>query len=294
MSIPAAYVGLILIWSTTPLAIKWSGEGVGFLFGATARMALGALACLLLLRLLRIALPWDSNARRGYAAGALGIFGAMLCTYWGAQRIPSGLVSVLFGTSPLLTGILASLLLGERAFSPMRVVGMALGMVGLLAIFRDSIALGDQAGVGIGAVLGGAFLHALSGVLVKRSNAQIHPMALNTGALLLAVCFYLPTWGISDGQLPQHAEPRTWLAIGYLALLGTAVGFNLYFYALRHLSAGTMSLIPLLTPVLALLIGMGLNGEQPGWAIWAGSAAILLGLTLHQFGERLLPRLRPG
>ncbi|HID49904.1 MAG TPA: EamA family transporter, partial [Chromatiales bacterium] len=49
MSVPAAYVGIIIVWSTTPLAIKWSGEGAGFLFGVSARMLLGAVVCLLLL-----------------------------------------------------------------------------------------------------------------------------------------------------------------------------------------------------------------------------------------------------
>ncbi|MBU2479196.1 MAG: EamA family transporter, partial [Gammaproteobacteria bacterium] len=46
MSMPAAFLGVILIWSTTPLAIQWSSEGGGFLFGVAARMWLGALFCL--------------------------------------------------------------------------------------------------------------------------------------------------------------------------------------------------------------------------------------------------------
>lgn len=57
MSVPAAYLGVILIWSTTPLTIKWSGEGVGFLFGVTGRMALGAALCVALIKLLRIDFP---------------------------------------------------------------------------------------------------------------------------------------------------------------------------------------------------------------------------------------------
>ncbi|HLF97561.1 MAG TPA: EamA family transporter, partial [Methylococcaceae bacterium] len=44
MRVPLAYIGVILLWATTPLAIKWSGEGPGFLFGVTGRMAIGA-AC---------------------------------------------------------------------------------------------------------------------------------------------------------------------------------------------------------------------------------------------------------
>lgn len=49
MSVPAAYLGVILIWATTPLGIKGSGEGVGFLIGAAGRMIIGLVACLLLI-----------------------------------------------------------------------------------------------------------------------------------------------------------------------------------------------------------------------------------------------------
>ena len=64
MSVPAAFIGVIVIWSTTPLAIKWSGEGPGFLFGVSARMLIGTVLCLALMKLVRVALPWDRAARR--------------------------------------------------------------------------------------------------------------------------------------------------------------------------------------------------------------------------------------
>ena len=55
MSVPAAYLAVILIWSTTPLAVKWSSEGPGFLFGALGRMALAAVLCVTLVTVLRYA-----------------------------------------------------------------------------------------------------------------------------------------------------------------------------------------------------------------------------------------------
>ncbi|MSQ67194.1 MAG: hypothetical protein EXR83_03220 [Gammaproteobacteria bacterium] len=78
MPIAAAYLAMVLIWCTTPLAIKWSGEGPGYLFAATARMTIGALCGWLLMLATRTRLPLDYRAQRHYLAGALGIFGAML------------------------------------------------------------------------------------------------------------------------------------------------------------------------------------------------------------------------
>ena len=61
MSLPAAFVSVILIWSTTPLAIKWSAAGVGFSFAVFARMSIGALLGVLLLVALRVRLPVASD-----------------------------------------------------------------------------------------------------------------------------------------------------------------------------------------------------------------------------------------
>ena len=95
MSVPTAYICVILIWSTTPLAIQWSSEGGGYLFGVTARMALGLLFCLLAIRFSGVAMPWHGRARGTYLAAGLGIYGSMSLVYWGAQYVPSGWIAVL-------------------------------------------------------------------------------------------------------------------------------------------------------------------------------------------------------
>ena len=62
MSVPAAFLGVVLIWATTPLAIKWSSEGSGFLFGVASRMVLGVLVCLVLVALLSRRMRWHRDA----------------------------------------------------------------------------------------------------------------------------------------------------------------------------------------------------------------------------------------
>lgn len=292
MSVPAAYLGIILIWSTTPLAIQWSSEGAGFLFGVTARMGLGAALCLLLLLALRVPLPWHREARRAYAAASLGVYGAMMLTYWGAQFIPSGLISVLYGLSPLLTGWLAARWLGEYSLSPAKMAGLLLGLAGLMFIFAAGQALAPIAWQGIAAVLGAVLLHSISLVLVKRTGGELHPVAMNSGALLLSSALYLLTWGVFGAGWPVQVPQRAWWAIGYLGLFGTVLGFVLYFYVLKRLPAGVIALITLVTPVLALLIGRGLNGETVDLRVWLGTGCILAGLVLYQWGSAVVRWLR--
>ena len=70
-------------------------------------------------------------------------------------------------------------------------------------------------------------------------------------------------------------------------MIGTVLGFNLYFYVLKRVPASAIGLITLITPVLALLLGQGLNGEHIASHVWLGTAVILLGLSLFMWGGRL-------
>ena len=292
MSVPVAYLGIVLIWATTPLAIKWSGEEGGFLLGVTARMAIGYAICMLLLWMLRIEFPWHRQARHSYLAAGLGVFGAMLSVYWGAQYIPSGLVSVLFGLSPILIGVFATYWLGEQRFTPGKLFGIGLAIFGLALIFLPRGSLAQIAPQGIAAVLLAVTFHSLSAVWVKRIGGELHPMSINCGALSIAVPLYLLVWLVFEGQLPQMMSGRALGSILYLALFATVLGFNLYFYVMKRVSAAALSLVTLITPVLALLIGNWLNGETISPQVWLGAGAILLGLGSFQWGGVVLLRLR--
>lgn len=292
MSVPAAYIGVVIIWSTTPLAIKWSGEGPGFLFGVSARMLIGALVCVALLMLLSRRLSWHRDAVKTYMAGGLGVFGAMTSVYWGAQYIPSGLISVIFGLTPIVTGLMAGLWLQERALTPNKLAGISLAIAGLVMIFFRGMHLGDQANYGIAAVLLAVTLHSLSMVLVKRINAQISGLESTSGALLIATPCYLVVWLVFDGQWPQHLDLRAVGAIVYLAIFGSVLGFVMFFYVLKQIDASRVALVTLITPVMALLLGQILNNEQIGIEVYLGSMLILLGMSLYQWGTLILRYLR--
>jgi len=285
VSVPAAFLGVVFIWATTPLAIKWSSEDAGFLFGVTSRMLLGVFICLVLLALSSRRMRWHREALRTYLAAGIGVWGAMTSVYWSAQHIPSGLVSVLFGLSPLATGVMAALWLGERALTPARLLGVGLGIAGLAVIFVRGPGLGPGALWGMFGILLSVGIHSASSVWVKRIGAGVPALETTTGALLIAVPLFLLSWGLFDGHLPQRLGARSAWSIVYLAVFGSALGFVLYYYVLRQVQASRVALITLITPVLALLLGHYANGEQIGVRTWAGTLMILTGLACFQWGE---------
>jgi drug/metabolite transporter (DMT)-like permease len=287
MSVPAAYIGIIIVWSTTPLAIKWSSDDVGFLFGVTSRMVLGAAVCSLILFALSRKLPWHRAARHTYLAAGLGIYGAMMCVYWGAQYIPSGLISVLFGMSPIVTGVLAAIWLGENGLTPGKLVGIVLGIAGLFLIFGSGISLGDDAGYGILAVLISVAIHSISTVWVKSVSARLPALEVVNGGLLVAAPLYLLTWWLFDGAWPTQIPQHTVVSIIYLAIVGSVLGFIMFYYVLRHIEASRVALVTLITPVLALLLGQIFNHESIAPVVWIGTCCILLGMSVYQWGSRL-------
>ena len=208
MSVPAAYISIILIWSTTPLAIQWSGAGVGYLFGITSRMLLGVVVGLLAATLLNIKLPWHAEARRTYIAAGLGLFFAMTSVYWSSQFIPSGWMSVLFGLAPIITGVMATLWLAEKSLTASRIVGMLLGLAGLAVMLLGSQTLGPQAAYGIAGMVFSVTAYSASAVAIKRIGANDVPaLATTIGGLIVTVPLLLGVYIVTGEPLPPWCHP---------------------------------------------------------------------------------------
>lgn len=293
MSIPAAYLGIVLIWSTTPLAIQWSTQGASFALAVFACMLIGVTVAGLVVIAWRIRFPLHARARRAYLVGGLGLFIAMTFTYWAARYVHSGLISVLFGLSPIAAGLLGAVFLGERSLTRLKFTGMLLGVGGLATIFLHGDSLGrEHALFGLGALL--VAVTAYSGCLVwlKQIDDDSPPIATTVGTLAVALPLFGLVWYLFDGQLPETLPIRTGAAIAYLGVFGSVIGFALYYYVIKHLETATVALITLITPVIALLLGHWLNGESIGLRLWLGTSLILLGLAVHE-SEMLAGLRRP-
>ena len=286
MRIPLTYISVILLWATTPLAIKWSGEGPGFLFGVTARMTIGMVCVLLMLALMRQRPAWHRKARLTYLAVALQIYGSMLAVYWAAQFIPSGWISVIFGLTPLMTALLAAVFLGERSLTLGKCLAYSLGVGGLAVMFGSALQLGIDAALGIGGVLVSALLQSASSVWIKRIAAKLPALSQVAGGLLLALPAYWLTWGIIDGHWPTALTSTSLAAIIYLGVIATTLGFVLYYYLLTHLPATKVALITLVSPLLALMLGHFINHEPLTMKLIAGTLLILSALIIHEFFDR--------
>ncbi len=297
MRVLLAYVTIILLWSTTPLAIKWSVEGPGFLFGVTSRMAIGTVCVLLLLVVSGQRLAWHRKAIMTYLAVAVQIYGSMLVVYWAAPYIPSGWISVIFGLLPLMTAVLAAIWLKERSLTPGNLLAYILAISGLWVMFGSALQLGYDAVLGIIGILVATFLQAVSSVWVKRVDGEVPALCQVAGGLLLSLAAYLMTWAVFDGRWPAEISIINLASIFYLGVIATPVGFIFYYYLLIRQSATKVALITLISPVMALLLGHAVNHEPLTLKVVTGISLILGALLIHgllDFKQTKLSDNTPG
>jgi drug/metabolite transporter (DMT)-like permease len=287
MRVKLAYLGVVLVWATTPLGIKWSGEGLSFVFGVTARMTIGALCLALLMLLIRQRLAFHSAARWTYLAVTTQLYVGMIITYWSAQFIPSGWLSVIFGLCPVMTAFLAANALNEQSLGWQKLSAYFLGFCGLIVMFISAVELSRQALMGIAGVLLSTFIQSASAIWIKRINAKLPALQQISGGLLFSLPLYFLSWyWLDNGQIPTVISDKSLYAIIYLGTIATTLGFIMYFFVLTHLPATKVALINLITPVFSLLLGCSINQEPLTIKVAIGASLIIMALLILQLAER--------
>jgi len=288
LSVPLAFISVLFIWSTTPLAIKWSA-GDAPMTGALIRMIIGALFSLVVLGLSTTPLPLDAKAIRLYVFNGLSIYFGMSLFYLAALLVPSGWIAVLFGLSPLLTGLISSFVEPETKLTPIRLFGILLGFSGLYMVFAAGLNVAESSLLGVVYCLIGTLISSITSVTTRQlvKPLAISGMQITTGSLIVALPFFALSAWLSDSSLTVNLSVKALWSTIYLGLIGTGIGFSLYYFLLKRTSANRVSLIGLVTPITALIIGSWLNDEPLITNVWIGAGLVCLGLVLYEFKPKL-------
>ncbi len=284
---------MVLIWSTTPLGIVWSSESVSPSLAVLMRMLVGLFMGALVVAVTNVRVPWNKSACLLYSYSSIGIFGGMLLSYMAAKTVPSGIISLMFGLAPILSGLLAQQLLNEPKFSPIKLIALASALVGLYFVSYNQVQNSQTQGLGLVYVFMAVCFFSLSGVMIKRVKIAIHPMATTFGALVFVTPLFFIAWWLLDGELNiQNWNVRSLWAIGYLGLFGSLIGALAYFHVLQNLNASTVALTTLITPSFAIGLGAWLNNEPLNIELIIGAVIIVISLGFFQFGDKYLKAKR--
>jgi len=210
----------------------------------------------------------------------------MSLVYYSSQFIPSGIISVVFGLTPIITGVFAYLLLKEDFYKLNKIIGLILGILGLVVIFNHSLRYETSMLYGLLSVTLAMVFQAFISVKLKQVNAHISALETTTGALIVSVPLFFLSFALTDGNLPSVITEKAILSIIYLAIFGSVIGFISYYYLIRHSSVRTVGIVPLVTPVFALLLGSVFNNETLTFMQLNGIILVLIGLGIYEYGSK--------
>jgi drug/metabolite transporter (DMT)-like permease len=280
------YGMLVVIWSSTWVAIKIGLEDCPPLLGAGVRFVLAGLVLLVVAAVQRRPLRTDWALAGVLAlapfAAAYGLI------YWGEQYVPSGLTAVLFGVLPLYIALLGAVFLPDAPLRLRLVVGVLIAIAGLALAFLESVELGsaEKAALGATAIAVAPIGAAVGNIGQKLRAADLDAVVLNGWAMLAGGLLLLPASALAEdwGDFVWSAESVG--SIAYLALFGSAVTFVTLTVLLRHISAMAMGFLAMVLPFGALLFGAALYDEAITARALGGAALVATGLLIAQWSRR--------
>jgi drug/metabolite transporter (DMT)-like permease len=276
------YAGLVVVWSSTWVAIKIGLEDCPPLLGAGIRFAAAGLV--LLAFAAARGRPLRTDVRLAAILALMPFAFAYGLVYWGEQHIPSGLAAVLFGVLPLYTAFLGSVLLPDQPLRARLVAGILVAIGGLALAFAESADSGDpELAIAGAAALAVAPLGASVGnISLKLRAGELDAVTLNGWGMLGGGLLLLAASGIGESWAEAAWTAESLGSIAYLAFIGSAVPFVALTVLLRHITAQATSFLAMLLPFGALLFGAALYSEAITERALAGAALVAIGLLIAQ------------
>lgn len=278
-----SFLVLTLVWGTTWAVIRIGLRGIPPFTGIALRFLLAAGILLAISPLLGVRF---GESRREVGLWLVnGLFSFCLSygvVYWSEQWVPSGLASVLFATFPLFVAVLAHVALPAERMSGRSVVGTLLGFGGIALIFSEDFVLlgGPHVARAAALFLVSPFVSAVAAVAVKRWGSGVHPVSISAVPMALASIVMGIVALTTESGREIRFDAISVAALLYLALMGSALTFTLYYWLMKHLPATRLSLIAYTTPIVAVAVGAAFMGETVTMRVLAGSALVLGGVAL--------------
>lgn len=282
------YILLCLIWGSTWMGIKIGLEDAPPFISLSLRYSLSVIILYSIILIKRYKFP-TKNFKELLKFAYPGLFiygGSYILVYIGELYISSSLTSVLFASFPLFVAILSILIIKTEKLNRMAWFGLTLGFLGIVTVFYDSLQFSGNLFLGCLLILSSSFLAAYGMIIHKKNfaNENVYiatalQMTLGLVPMLLGALIFED---FSDFTI-------TYKSIGsiiYLAVFGSVIAFSGYYWLMRHITAVNVSLIAFITPIIALLIGIGMFGETLSLGTWIGSGIILSGVFLVIKGQK--------
>jgi drug/metabolite transporter (DMT)-like permease len=186
------------------------------------------------------------------------------------------------GLAPILTAVLAALLLGER-IGRWGIAGLLTAVVGLLFVLTPGEAQSRARFLGDLLFLAGAVCWAFYSVIGKTATARFHPVNATLYGTVTGTLLLIPPAIAERGWVQLAAAPAAaWLGLLYLAVFGTVLAFVFFYEGVRRIGAARATSFAFLVPVFGVVSSVLLLGERIAMLTILGGILVLVGLWLVQ------------
>jgi drug/metabolite transporter (DMT)-like permease len=266
VKIGLAFLAIYLIWGSTFLATRYAVKTIPPFFVSGSRFFLGGL----ILFVVSQSRDREPITARMWASALL--MGGLFFTVchgglsWAARHVPSGILALLMASTSMWTALIEIASRSKTRPGPRILVSLCIGFIGLaLLVVRPELLAGSHIGpMGAIVALTGAFSWGLGTVFTKRLP---HPKSTILSAGLQMMCgggLLLLTALISGqaaGWSPAAISQQSLIAMAFLTLIGSLVGFSCYMFLLSHCPPTQVATYAYVNPIIALILGFVIAGE---------------------------------
>ena len=276
----AAFATVYLVWGSTYLAIAIAIETLPPLLMAGVRFLIAGVVLYSAARLTGAARPEPRMWRSALLLGALFLLMGNGGVVWAEQRVASGLAAVLVATMPLWTVVIERMR-GAPTPPPATIAGLLAGLAGVALLLAPGGGRVDLLGA---AVLTLASISWAYASIISKGQPLPKSGALSSGMQMLAGGSCLTLAGFLSGEASQLASAvpstRSLLALLYLIVFGSLLGFTAFTWLLQVSTPGRVATYAYVNPVVAVTLGWAVAGEPFGLRHLAASAVIIGGVAL--------------
>jgi drug/metabolite transporter (DMT)-like permease len=280
-----AFAIIYFVWGTTYLAIRVGVDEVPpFLLAAIRFLIAGG-----------VLYGWmiargepSPTARQWMAASAISILIFVLdygLLFWAEQRVPSGIAAVMMATIPTFMALSEIIILRTRKLTVRLTMALLIGIGGVVLLVSRSLNLAGAPidRMGALALIVAAISWSLGSVITRKVSLP-PSKAMSSGAQMLAGGAFLALTAAALGEFrsfhPSAVSRGAWLALLYLIVAGSIIGFTAYLWLIHHESPTKVGTYAYVNPVVAVLVGYFLGGETLGPRTILGTLFVLTSVVM--------------
>lgn len=264
-----------LLWGIPYFLIKVAIVDLEPVFVVFGRTAIAA-AVLVPLAAVRGLLPaLRGRLRFVVALSVVHIVAPFLLITYGELYVTSSLAGLIIAVEPVVVGLM---LARAEPFTPLRVVGLALGFGGVAVLTGVELTGGGAAVLGAAMVLLATVGYAYATIMIQRHGSGIPPTALVAGSMLSSTVLLAPFAAVAWPTQPVRGE--SWAALVALGLLCTAVALIAFYALINDAGPNRAGLVTYVNPLVAVALGVALLDEPMRWSLPIGAVLILAGCWL--------------